>query len=69
MINPWKFIGYQCRDYEMIVPGTRDYHFLLERVTSLGELWRQSQCDVGKLALLWGESLVVHNAGYEECIK
>ena len=21
---------------------------------SLGELWRQSQCDVGKLALLWG---------------
>ena len=69
MINPCKFIGYQRRDYETIVPGAGDYHILLERVTSLGELWRQSQCDVGKLALLLGESFVVHNAGYEECIK
>ena len=51
MINPCKFIGYQRLDYETIVPGAGDYHFLLERVASLGELWRQSQCNVGKLAL------------------
>ena len=38
MINPWKFIGYQRWDYETIVPGAGDYHFLLERVTSLDEL-------------------------------
>ena len=49
MINPWKSIAQPRRDYETIVPGAGHYHFLLDRVTSLGKLWHQSQFRDSKL--------------------
>ena len=52
-----------------IAQAGRHCRFLLDRVTSLGKLWCQSQWDRGKLTSNYyfeGKSFVVHNGGFED---